>query len=73
MCNSVRPHRRQPTRFPCPWNSPGNTLVPFVRSELVFISPYETLYQIDGLESYVLFELERNVKIIHGYVLTIIL
>ena len=23
MSDSVRPHRRQPTRFPCPWDSPG--------------------------------------------------
>ena len=23
VSNSVRPHRRQPTRLPCPWNSPG--------------------------------------------------
>ena len=23
MSNSVRPHRRQPTRFPRPWDSPG--------------------------------------------------
>ena len=23
MSNSVRPHRRQPTRLPCPWDSPG--------------------------------------------------
>ena len=23
MSNSVRPHRWQPTRLPCPWNSPG--------------------------------------------------
>ena len=23
MSNSVRPHRRQPTRRPCPWDSPG--------------------------------------------------
>ena len=23
MSNSVRPHRRQPTRLPCPWNFPG--------------------------------------------------
>ena len=23
MCDSVRPHRRQPTRLPCPWDSPG--------------------------------------------------
>ena len=23
MSNSVRPQRRQPTRFPCPWDSPG--------------------------------------------------
>ena len=22
--NSVRPHRWQPTRLPCPWDSPGN-------------------------------------------------
>ena len=28
MSNSVRPHRRQPTRLPCPWDSPGkNTRV----------------------------------------------
>ena len=23
MSDSVRPHRRQPTRLPCPWASPG--------------------------------------------------
>ena len=23
MADSVRPHRRQPTRVPCPWDSPG--------------------------------------------------
>ena len=23
MLDSVRPHRRQPTRLPCPWDSPG--------------------------------------------------
>ena len=23
MSNSVQPHKRQPTRLPCPWNSPG--------------------------------------------------
>ena len=23
MFDSVRPHRRQPTRLPCPWGSPG--------------------------------------------------
>ena len=23
VSDSVRPHRRQPTRFPCPWDSPG--------------------------------------------------
>ena len=28
MSDSVRPHRRQPTRLPCPWDSPGkNTAV----------------------------------------------
>ena len=28
MSDSVRPHRRQPTRLPCPWDSPGkNTRV----------------------------------------------
>ena len=28
MANSVRPHRWQPTRLPCPWDSPGkNTRV----------------------------------------------
>ena len=25
MSDSVRPHRRQPTRLPHPWDSPGNT------------------------------------------------
>ena len=25
MPNSVRPQRRQPTRLPCPWDSPGKT------------------------------------------------
>ena len=30
MSNSVRPQRRQPTRLPCPWDSPGkNTGVGF--------------------------------------------
>ena len=24
VSNSVWPHRRQPTRLPCPWDSPGN-------------------------------------------------
>ena len=23
MSNSARPHRQQPTRLPCPWDSPG--------------------------------------------------
>ena len=23
MSNSLRPHRQQPTRLPCPWDSPG--------------------------------------------------
>ena len=23
MSNSVQPHRRKPTRLPCPWDSPG--------------------------------------------------
>ena len=23
MSNSVQPHRQQPTRLPCPWDSPG--------------------------------------------------
>ena len=23
VSNSVKPHRRQPTRLPCPWDSPG--------------------------------------------------
>ena len=23
MSDSVRPHRQQPTRVPCPWDSPG--------------------------------------------------
>ena len=27
MSHSVRPHRRQPTRLPCPWNSPGKNKV----------------------------------------------
>ena len=25
MSDSVRPHRRLPTRLPCPWDSPGKT------------------------------------------------
>ena len=25
MSNSVQPHRQQPTRLPCPWDSPGNS------------------------------------------------
>ena len=29
-CPTVRPHRQQPTRLPCPWDSPGkNTGVGF--------------------------------------------
>ena len=23
LCPTVRPHRQQPTRLPCPWDSPG--------------------------------------------------
>ena len=26
MSDSVRPHRRQPTRLPCPWDSPGKNI-----------------------------------------------
>ena len=26
VSDSVRPHRQQPTRLPCPWDSPGNSL-----------------------------------------------
>ena len=26
MPNSVRPHRRKPTRLPCPWDSPGKSI-----------------------------------------------
>ena len=30
VSDSVRPHRQQPTRLPCPWDSPGkNTGVGF--------------------------------------------
>ena len=25
VSNSVRPHRQQPTRLPCPWDSPGKS------------------------------------------------
>ena len=25
VSDSVRPHRRQPTRLPCPWDSPGKS------------------------------------------------
>ena len=25
MSDSVRPHRQQPTRLPCPWDSPGKS------------------------------------------------
>ena len=34
MSHSVRPHRRQPTRLPCPWGSPGKST-----SRLPFPSP----------------------------------
>ena len=40
LCPTVRPHRQQPTRLPCPWDSPGkNTgvgchfLLQFIKSE----------------------------------------
>src|SRR5574337_182514 len=26
MSDSVRPYRRQPTRLPCPWDSPGKNI-----------------------------------------------
>ena len=26
VSESVRPHRRQPTRLPCPWDSPGKNI-----------------------------------------------
>ena len=26
MSDSVQPHRRQPTRLPCPWDSPGKNI-----------------------------------------------
>ena len=26
MSDSVRPHRRKPTRLPCPWDSPGKNI-----------------------------------------------
>ena len=26
VSDSVRPHRRQPTRLPCPWDSPGKNI-----------------------------------------------
>ena len=26
VSNSVQPHRRQPTRLPCPWDSPGKNI-----------------------------------------------
>ena len=29
MSDSVRPHRRQPTRFPRPWDSPGKNTAQF--------------------------------------------
>ena len=52
MSNSVHPHRRQPTRLPCPWDSPGkNTgvgchfLLPCmkVKSEREFTQSFPTL------------------------------
>ena len=29
VSDSVRPHRRQPTRLLCPWDSPGKSGLPF--------------------------------------------
>ena len=29
MFDSLRPHRRQPPRFPRPWDSPGKTALPY--------------------------------------------
>ena len=53
MSNSVRPHRWQPTRLPCPWDSPGkNTVVGChfllqcmrVKSESEVAQSYPTLH-----------------------------
>ena len=32
MSNSVRPHRRQPTRLPHPWDSPGSLVAQMVKN-----------------------------------------
>ena len=54
-CLTVRPHRRQPTRLPCPWDSPGkNTGVGChfllqcmkVKSEREVAQSFPTLYFI---------------------------
>ena len=47
MSNSVRPHRRQHTRLPCPWDSPGKKEY---WSGLLFPSPYKVKYiEISGI------------------------
>ena len=57
MSDSVQPHRRQPTRLPCPWDSPGkNTgvgchfLLQCVKVKLLshvrlFATPWTAAYQ----------------------------
>ena len=61
MSDSVRPHRQQPTRLPCPWDSPGKSTgvgchfflqCMKVKSEVkslsrvwLFMTPWTTAYQ----------------------------
>ena len=47
MSNSVQPHRWQPTRLPCPWDSPGkNTGVGchFLLQEGTYLNIIKTIY-----------------------------
>ena len=43
MSDSVQPHRRQPTRLPCPWDSPGKSTdwgakeIPSLSHSVVFL------------------------------------
>ena len=48
MSDSVQPHRRQPTRLPCPWDSPGKNT-----GELLFPSPMHESEKWKGSRSVV--------------------
>ena len=52
LSDSVRHHRRQPTRLPRPWDSPGNlSVTPFCFQDFgsFSLSLFRILYQVDSL------------------------